>query len=54
MVRPLEVIKVHVSMYMNVLDIIIESYGHMLGPPSIFLSSEKNNNSRKLGAFLMV
>ena len=28
-------------MYMNVLDIVIESYGHVLGPPRVFLISEK-------------
>ena len=32
-VKPIEVIKVQVSMYMNVLDIIIESYEHVLDPP---------------------
>ena len=39
--RPEEVIKVHVSMYMNVLGIGIESYGHVLGPPRVSSDSEK-------------
>ena len=53
-VKPWEVINVHVSMYMNVLDIVIESYGHVLGHPSFFLISEKIKFPAKLGHFLMV
>ena len=49
--KPWVVIKVPVSMYMNVLDIIIESYGHVLGPPSFFLISEKIIFPAKLGHF---
>ena len=41
-VRPWEVIKVHVSMNMNMLDINIESYGHVLGPPRFYFNFEKN------------
>ena len=51
MVKPWEVIKIRVSMYMNVLDISIESYGHVLGPSSFFLSFMKNHFSRKLMPF---
>ena len=50
-VKPWEAIKVHVSMDINVLDIRIESYGHVLGSPSFFFSFGKNNFSHKLRLF---
>ena len=41
-VRPWEVIKVHVSMYISVLDMVLSHYGHVLGPPLVFFNfSEK-------------
>ena len=52
--RPWEVIKVHVSMYISMLGIGIESYGHVLGPPKFLFNSEKINFSAFLGHFLMV
>ena len=42
-VKPWEVIKFHVSMYICVLGIGIESYGHVLGPPRVSSVSAKNN-----------
>ena len=53
-VKPWEVIKVHVSMCINMLDIVLSQYVHVLGPPRGFLSSEKNKISRKIRPFLMV
>ena len=49
--KPWEVIKVHVSMYMNMLDIIIESYEHMQVPLGFISCFEKNHFSRKLRIF---
>ena len=49
--KPQEVIKVHVSMFMNVLDIGIESYGHVLGPPKFLFNPEKNKFSRNIRPF---
>ena len=40
-VRPSEVIKVHVLMYISVLGIVFESYGHVLGPPRVSSDFEK-------------
>ena len=53
-VKPWEVIKVHVSMYISMLGIGIESYGHVLGPPEFSFNSEKINFSAILGHLLMV
>ena len=50
-VRPYEIITTHVSMYMNVLDNGIESYGHVLGPPKFLFNSEKIKFPAKLGHF---
>ena len=50
-VRPWEVIKIYVSMYMNVLNIGIELYGHVLGPPKFLFNSKKINFPTKLGHF---
>ena len=41
MVRPWEVITTHVSMYMSMLGIVFESYGHVLGPPRVSSDSKK-------------
>ena len=38
-------------MYMNMLDIIIESYGHVLGPPKFLFNSEKIIFSLKIRPF---
>ena len=35
-------------MFINMLDINIESYEHVLGPPKVFFNSEKNIFSRKI------
>ena len=40
-VRPYEDIKVHVSMYISVLGIGIESYAHVLGPLEFCLIPKK-------------
>ena len=53
-VRPWEVITTHVSVYMNMLGIVFESYGHVLGPPKFLFNSEKINFPAKLGHFLIV
>ena len=42
MVRAKEVIKVHLSMYISILGISIDSYGHVLGPPRVSSISKKN------------
>ena len=38
-------------MFINMLGINIESYGHVLDPPGLFLSFGKNNFSRNLWLF---
>ena len=38
-------------MYMSILGIDIESYGHVLGPPKFFFNFEKNNIPATLGHF---
>ena len=38
-------------MFINMLGINIESYGHVLGPPRVSSDFEKNNFSRKLRLF---
>ena len=52
--KPLEVIKIHVSMYVSMLGIGIESYGHGLGPPRVSSNFEKNNFFSIFKPFLMV
>ena len=50
--KPKEVIRVYVSMYINMLGISIESYGHVLGPPRFYVNFfEKNIFSCKLSLF---
>ena len=46
-VKPWEVIKVYVSMYRSMLDIVSSHYEHVLGPYRFFLTFEKNNFTRK-------
>ena len=41
--RPYEIIKVHISMYISMLDIVLSHYEHVLVPPRVFLSSKKEN-----------
>ena len=53
-VKPWEVIKVHVSMYISMLGIGIESYKHILSPPKLLFNSKKIKFSAILGHFLMV
>ena len=53
-VKPGEVIKVHVSMYISMLGIGIESYGNVLGPLEFLFNYEKIKISAILGRFLMV
>ena len=53
-VRPWEVIKVHVSMYISMSGIGIDSYGHVLRPPGISSDSEKNIFFPFFKPFLMV
>ena len=53
-VRPWEVIRTSMSVFLNMLGIHIESYGHVLGPPRVSSDSEKNNFFRFLSHFLMV
>ena len=43
--------KVHVLMYISVLGIGIELYGHVLGPPRVSSDSEKNKVFRFLSHF---
>ena len=51
-VKPWEVIKVHVSMYISMLGIGIKLYGHVLGPPDFSFNPEKINFPVILGHFL--
>ena len=41
-------------MYINMLGISIESYGHVLGPPRFIFIFYENNFSVNLGYFLIV
>ena len=53
-VKPREVIKVHVSMYISMLDMVLSHYEHVLCPPSVFFNFRKVIVSAFLGHFLMV
>ena len=53
-VKPWEVITTQASIYMNMLGIVFESYGHVLGPPKFLFISEKKKFIRFLSHFLMV
>ena len=53
-VKHQEVIKVYVSMYISMLGIGIESYGHVLGPLEFLFNSEKIKISAIFRPFLMV
>ena len=50
-VRPWEVIRASVSMFINILGIRIKSYGHVLGPPRFLFNSEKIIFSHKIRPF---
>ena len=50
-VRPWEVIRASVSMFLNMLGIQIDSYGNVLGPPRVSSDSEKIISSRKIRPF---
>ena len=50
-VRPWEVIRAYVLVFINMLGIRIESYRHVLGPPRFLFSSEENIFSRKIRPF---
>ena len=42
------------SVFLNIVGIHIESYGHVLGPPRVSSDSEKNNFFPFFKPFLMV
>ena len=42
-VKPREAIKVHVSMYISMLDMVLSHCEHVLGRPRVFLNFEKKN-----------